>query len=220
MGTVEPLLRLDAAREAQIRDYVAGRMQPADVEAFEIAMLEDPELALAVSSEQDLRAGMAANPRQQNPKSEAQSTSVKNDFPRVRSRNWMRTLVASLSALSVGLYVGQRLGSAENIDQILGQAEVHALDVMRGTESADVLIIRVPQGQDWLVVMLPSPSNEPDSVALQLVKNGQVIHAATVRRQPFGGELWAIPTKLLQIGEYAVLIGNQEERVEVKFEVR
>src|SRR5215510_7980461 len=89
--------------QQNIERYVTGRMSEAEAEAFEVACLEDPELARQVEFEQRLKAGLAQVARG--------STA---EFVRDSSgANWMLAAAATiLLMIGAAAFLWQRMPSA------------------------------------------------------------------------------------------------------------
>lgn len=217
MGTVEPLLRLDGAQEARIRDYVAGRLDAAAAEEFEIAMLEDPELGLAVSTEQAVREGMRQQP--------AVAVAVAAPVPAAptlqfdrrappAARPWVPALAASLTALAIGFGAGRFSAPAPDLSRALGELDAYALDVMRGAPETEHTVIQLDAAKSGLLLMLPQPDDVGRSfkVSLHDPVRGQSWDS-TVTPSAFGGLLYLLPEAAPIPGQYELRLHGADDVV-------
>jgi hypothetical protein len=122
-----------------IEQYVAGRLDEAQAEAFEEACLQDPQLARQVEFEQRLRAGL-----------EQVARGSTAEFVRSDSNlTWLAAAASVVLVMVAGLYLWQRLdgGHSQVLAAVAANAEhggpVMRLALVRGAES----VPRLPAGQ-------------------------------------------------------------------------
>lgn len=203
MGTVEPLIRLDPTLEARIRDYVAGRLDAHACEAFELAMLEDPDLALAVAAEQGLRDGLREMPR---PQPVIALAPVPEVVTAGSLRKRLRRRWLPLAASGVGLAVGFAAGRFSDPGPVdfSQHGDTVWLDVMRGAPEPEATLVRIAPDQRWLLLMLPRPDDDGDryEATLRDADGRSVAADAALRPQQYGGLLWPLNVEALRPGRY------------------
>lgn len=203
MGTVEPLLRLDAAQEARIRDYVAGRLDAAAAEAFEIAMLEDPDLGLAVSAEQGVREGLRGEPAAARAVAIQSTPAVLGRVAALPARRWVPALAAGVSALAIGFGAGRFSAPAPDLARAFGGLDAVALDVMRGAPETERTVIQLESAKTGLLLMLPQPDDLGRGFRVELHDplRGQTWDSM-VMPSSFGGLLYLVPAAAMVPGRY------------------
>lgn len=157
-----------------LRAYLAGEMDEAATAAFEILMIERPDLAELVDADTALQMGLAANAAVPAPSTPAASANVVPLVKPERDRapRWAPLLAAAAVVLAVGIGVG-RLGAPGQ--DALVPTTLLSVDRMRGTVG-EVPTLRLPaDGQIVLSVPVVAPADCPPQV--RIVQSGVTLQA-------------------------------------------
>ncbi|HEX6397936.1 MAG TPA: hypothetical protein VFZ95_10955 [Steroidobacteraceae bacterium] len=201
-----------------IEQYVAGKLAEAEAEAFEVACLEDPELARQVEFEQRLKAGF-----------EQVARGSTAEFVRAESTlSWRLAAAASVVLfLCAGVYLWQRLPGShpEVLAAVTRSVERDGpsmrLALVRGAESAPQL----PAGNVRVeIVGLFDPGSGYSVVLDRLRPQRDVTNVATLQDQhpssPVTLEIM-LDSDQLSSGTYSLRVRKQasdEEALEFIFE--
>jgi len=201
-----------------IEDYVAGRLGEAEAEAFEVACLEDPELARQVEFEQRLKAGLGQVARG------STAEFVRSGSP----LSWRLAAAASVVLfLCVGVYLWQRMPGAHAqvlaalTSDVQRDGPSMRLALVRGTES----VPQLPAGKVRVeIVGLFDPGFHYSVMLDQLRQQHDIANIATLYGQhpssPVTLEVM-LDSDLLAAGTYSLRVRKQasdEEALDFTFE--
>jgi hypothetical protein len=162
-----------------LRAYLGGEMDEAAAEAFEILMIERPELAELVDADTALQLGLAGAAAA--PAAAASTTPVADTVvplarpERARAPRWLPLLAAAGLLLAVGIGVG-RLGTPDPAGLV--PTTLLSVDRMRSTVG-DVPKLRLPaDGQ--IVLSVPVVAREGCAPQVRIVQSGVALQASVV----------------------------------------
>jgi hypothetical protein len=157
-----------------LRAYLGGEMDEAAAEAFEILMIERPELAELVDADTALRLGLASDAAAAHAVPAAGTATVVT-LPRparARTLQWVPLLAAASVMLAVGLGLG-RLWSPQPADLV--QTTLLSVDRMRSSVSV-VPKLRLPaNGQ--IVLSVPVAADPGCTRTVRILQSGVVLQA-------------------------------------------
>ncbi|MBL8298903.1 MAG: hypothetical protein JNN30_11220 [Rhodanobacteraceae bacterium] len=199
-----------------LQAYLHGEMDEAAAEAFEILMIERPELAELVDADTALHLGLAARgtvaPAQPDA---APATVVQLPTPqRVHTTSWAPLLAAASVMLAIGLGLG-RLWPSQSAELV--PTTLLSIDRLRNSVSA-VPQLRLPaEGQ--IVLSVPIAA-EPGCTAVVRIEQSSTMLQAKARADDFGFANLSLAARHLKPGKAEVLVacdGRELARYPVEF---
>lgn len=190
-----------------LRAYLDGEMDEAAAEAFEILMIERPELAELVDADTALRLGLAGTPKPAT--ASAPEPAVPADAPvaalpgpsaRRPVIAWAPLLAAASIALAVGVVAGRFWAPAPGA---LVPTTLLSVDRMRSSVDT-VPVLRLPAG--GLVVLSVPVAADPDCVPIVHIRQGANALEAQVRPDDFGFANLSLAATRLAPGRAEVLV--------------
>ncbi|GMV31628.1 MAG: hypothetical protein AMXMBFR59_37530 [Rhodanobacteraceae bacterium] len=200
-----------------LRAYLDGEMDEAAAEAFEILMIERPELAELVDADTALRMGLSA-PRNSAGPTELPAGPASMPAAPIRHRTrvpqWIPLLAAASVMLAVGLALG-RLWAPQPAD--LTPTTLLSVDRMRSSIS-EVPKLRLPRdGQ--IVLSVPIAAGSSCKPTVRILYAGNVLQAQ-VMPDDFGFANLGLPATRLAPGKAEVSVacdGRELARYPVEF---
>jgi hypothetical protein len=221
-----------------LRDYLERRLDPRDEQAFEEAMIADPELAEQVRLELAMRDGMRELSRRERekPRSAAhgEGRHARGERHAVRGpRRWRAVAAAAMIALAVGvptslllLRAGDPGGAAVAVEETLsprvdgaGQlaaydlpAQLVALTPADAGAAAPPVRLALPEGVSEIVLQLPAETPaSPHRLVLSRADRPQVSVALAAARLPDSEQTgFTLATEQLPPGQYQAQIERLE----------
>lgn len=210
--------------EARIADYVAGTLGADEQQAFEEALLENPDWLQWVEAEELLRSGikllavkepqlfLGARPQ---PTVAPAAAGIPSRW-RGRGQRWLSGIAIAATVTFAALFVQAR----QQIDELQGALDVAQnpiaqvafirLDEMRGATPAPTA--QHPSGASTVVLEIPAGPDPLDAYRVRLLRNGEIVwDLSPVSADAEGFLLISIPGAKLPAGKYrAVLTATAE----------
>lgn len=199
-----------------LRAYLGGEMDEAAAEAFEILMIERPELAELVDADTALQLGLSARDAVTHAMSAAgpATTAALPRRARARLPQWTPLLAAASVMLAVGLGLG-RLWVPQQADLV--PTTLLSVDRMRSSIS-EVPKLRLP-GDGQIVLSVPVATDPGCKPTVRILQSGAILQAQ-VMPDDFGFANLGLPAKRLAPGKAEVSVacgGKEHARYSVEF---
>lgn len=198
---------MNALEARLLRQYLDGEFDQSELDAFELMLLQRPDLAEAVDVDNALRLGLRQVVMDKRPLSTpvavgrvSEVREPANDYPRPATSRWPVALAASLSMLAVGLVMGSRWHAGGPPIEGVSVAYVDKTRSISTTPRIEL------HPQRPLVLMVPVASAERCAADIEIRATGGEIKAMKVQPDEFGYASVVVGSDALRPGPATVQV--------------